>query len=940
MIGSAQRFWLFPQFQWQSLMIANLSCRLMFPARLLLVSLLIGLPVSSRGQVPAAAETETLSPSELQFFETKIRPVLVEHCYSCHSSEGNSIRGGLTVDSRQGLLGGGQSGPAVVPHEPEDSLLWTAMNHLDFEMPPKRKLPAEIIADFRKWIEMGAPDPRRVDLSEIRSTVTAEDIVAGRSYWAFQPPQSHPLPPVAQAAWPWNDVDTFLLAGIERAELEMAADAAASTVLRRLHFDLVGLPPNPQRQAEFSRTHRLDAAAAIAAEVDFLLNLPQFGERWGRHWLDVARYAESSGKEVDLTFPHAWRYRDWVIDAWNADMPYDQFIRAQVAGDLLPVDNDQDWANNLIATGFLALGPKTLTERNPRQFIADQIDEQIDVTTRAILGISVACARCHDHKFDPIPQSDYYALAGIFESSETYFGGIASRQLRQSSNLLVLPLENVDQPAIEPAELAELKRRLAEKQAEVTSLQRDFLRLNRQASDNTKQAGNNLQQTQARVRAAEREVTLLQNRLNQYDEFGQPQSFCLGVQDAEQPTSASLLVRGEINQPAGKVARGFVQVIGPGPAIPADSSGRLELAQWLTSRQNPLTARVMVNRVWLHLMGKPLVAETENFGFSGQPPTHPELLDQLAVQFVDSGWSLKTLIREIATSRAYQLSSQVDPASRQRDLENAWYARGNRRRLEAEAIRDAMLVASEMMDWSRPNGSAISEVGTTVLAPGGLALPTNGYRSRPQPLTEFTANYRSVYLPIARNAVPRSLEVFDFAEPNMIVGQRETSNTAIQSLYLLNNPFVIDQSAAFARRLQSESSSPSEAVELAFQIAFGRAPTSAERKSSMRFLQQAANAQAREPLADATLAERRQQNQRQQNQRQQNQRQQSRREMLRARVAERLANNGGGPDNREQVRNFIARNFPNAAGRDDAELEPLTQFCQALLAAAEFRYVP
>ncbi|XZE53102.1 DUF1553 domain-containing protein [Planctomycetaceae bacterium SH139] len=906
-------------------MIANLTCRLKAPACLLLVSLLVGLPVSSRGQAPEAAETETLSPSELQFFETKIRPVLVEHCYSCHSSEGNSIRGGLTVDSRQGLLGGGQSGPAVVPHDPEESLLWTAMNHLDFEMPPNRKLSAETIADFRQWIEMGAPDPRRVDLSEIRSTVSAEDIVAGRSYWAFQPPQSHPLPPVAQGAWRWNDVDTFLLAGIERAELELAADAAASTILRRLHFDLVGLPPTPQRQTAFSRAHRVDAAAAIAAEVDHLLSLPQFGERWGRHWLDVARYAESSGKEVELTFPHAWRYRDWVIDAWNADMPYDQFIRAQVAGDLLPVDNDRDWANNLIATGFLALGPKTLTERNPRQFIADQVDEQIDVTTRAILGISVACARCHDHKFDPIPQTDYYALAGIFESSETYFGGLVSRQLRQSSNLLVLPLENLDQPAIEPAELAELKSRLAEKQAEVTSLQRDFLRLNRPASGNTKQTGNNLQQAQAKVRAAEREVTLLKNRLNQYDESGQPQAFCLGVQDAEQPTSASLLVRGEINQPAGKVERGFVQVIGPGPAIPADSSGRLELAQWLTDRQNPLTARVMVNRIWLHLMGKPLVAETENFGFSGQPPTHPELLDHLAVQFMDSGWSLKTMIREIATSRAYQLSSQVAPASRQKDLENEWYARGNRRRLEAEAIRDAMLVASEMIDWARPRGSAIAAVGTTVLGPGGLALPVNGLRSRPQPLSEFTANYRSVYLPIARNAVPRSLEVFDFAEPNMIVGQRETSNTAIQSLYLLNNPFVIDQSIAFARRLQSESSSPAEAVELAFQTAFGRAPTSAERTRSLRFLQQTARDQTREPLAVATLTERRRM---------------SRREMLRARLAQGMPGLAELPDGREQARNFIARNFPNAGGSDTTELEPLTQFCQALLAAAEFRYVP
>ncbi|MEC8941547.1 MAG: DUF1549 domain-containing protein, partial [Verrucomicrobiota bacterium] len=328
----------------------------------------------------------------MKFFEAKIRPVFADYCYKCHSAD-EKIKGGLQLDTREGLRHGGDSGPAVVPGNPEESLLWTAISWQDedYEMPPKQKLSESIRADFRKWIEMGAPDPREGEKIVLKTEI---DIAEGRQFWSFQKPEKTSLPAVEAVDWSQSEVDRFLLAALEEEGLVPARDAEADALLRRLYIDLIGLPPTPQEFAAYGVAWRKDPVAAYRAKVDELLARPQFGERWGRHWLDVARYAESSGKEINMTYPPAWRYRDYVIDSFNEDKPYDQFVREQVAGDLLEIESDEDWQENLIATGFLALGPKGLNERNPRQFALDLADEQIDVMTQAILGLTVSCARC------------------------------------------------------------------------------------------------------------------------------------------------------------------------------------------------------------------------------------------------------------------------------------------------------------------------------------------------------------------------------------------------------------------------------------------------------------------------------------------------------------------------------------------------------------------
>ena len=394
---------------------------------------------------------DELTPEELNFFEAKIRPVLIRECYSCHSNKTGNARGGLKLDTKQLMHLGGESGPAIVPGEPEESLLYSAITHEDFAMPPKRKLSQKIINDFKTWIEMGAPDPRVNEVAKVNSTITAKDIQqAKESFWAYQKAQYTPPHNVERTDWPRTTIDRYILAKLEQAELAPSDDAEPYKILRRLTFDLIGLPPTPEQLAYFEAAWKTDPDKAVEYVVDRLLSMDQFGERWGRHWLDVARYAESTGREVNMTYPQAWRYRDYVIDSFNADKPYDRFVQEQLAGDLLPAKTDEEWTENLVATTFLAIGSKNVNEENGSQFAADVVDEQIDATSQVFLGMSVSCARCHDHKFDAIPQTDYYALAGIFKNMKTYFGRpqsdygefISTVQERQLSTLLVMPVED------------------------------------------------------------------------------------------------------------------------------------------------------------------------------------------------------------------------------------------------------------------------------------------------------------------------------------------------------------------------------------------------------------------------------------------------------------------------------------------------------------------
>ncbi|MFT5471437.1 MAG: hypothetical protein ACI8UO_006571, partial [Verrucomicrobiales bacterium] len=574
-----------------------------------------------------------------------------------------------------------------------------------------------------------------------------------------------------------------------------------------------------------------DSDAAVASTVEQLLDSERFGERWGRHWLDTARYAESTGKDINMTYPHAWRYRDYVIDSFNEDKPYDRFLKEQVAGDLLPIKTDEDWQENLIATGFLALGTKGLNEQSARQFQMEVVDEQIDTLTQATMGLTVACARCHDHKFDPIPTTDYYALAGIFLSTETFYGTVAAVQNRRSSNLLILPIHDPTGETMSAESRAGLEKRLADMEAEQIVL--------RQARQRERQGMGTADPNSAQKAIRLTTVTnQIRARLEGVGADGKPKTFAMGVQDRDDQIDATVLVRGEIDKPAQTVERGFVQVIEHAETpeqIKSGSSGRLELASWLTSPENPLTARVMVNRVWMHLFGKGIVASPNNFGTSGQAPTHPELLDHLAVKFMEDDWSVKSLIRGIVLSKTYRMSSEFDSANYQVDPDNNLLWRANQRRLDAEAIRDSMLTVSGNLELERPRGSLVSETGDARI----------GQILQPEAFDKPSA-HRSVYLPIVRDAVPESLALFDFAEPGFVAGNRETTNVPSQALYLMNNSFVSAQAKSMGASLLERSDDPKQRVGFAFLQTYGRAPTQEEIQSCINFFNKFMPAAARE----------------------------------------------------------------------------------------------
>jgi len=772
--------------------------------------------------LPATVSLGQIDAAELEFFESKIRPALVKHCYECHSQESEKVKGGLLLDTREAGLRGGDTGAAVVPGNLEKSLLISAISYADdsLEMPPKYKLDDAVIADFRRWIEMGATDPRE---SAISGKVTSViDMEAGRDFWAYRKPQPTQVPDFPADAWPVTDIDRYIYAGLRGAKLEPVADADPATLLRRLSFDLIGLPPEPEQVEAFIAACAEDRPAAVAAVVDELLASPQFGERWGRHWLDVARYAESNGRDVNIVFyPEAWRYRDYVIDSFNKDRPYDEFLTAQIAGDLMPAKTDEAWAENLVATGFLALGPKNLNAKSPEQFRYDLVDEQIETLGEAMLGTTISCARCHDHKFDPIPQSDYYAMAGIFLSSDTWFGTYSSVQNRNSSELIELPVPDTEY-AFKPLSADEL----ADKK---TQLSRARDRMRELVRVRTQDPGQVDRQQLLRLNHV---ITMLEKELNSYDEDGKPITLAMGVTESETISDAQLLVRGELALAKDEVPRGFLQVLsdeGAMKPLSDDSSGRLELARWIASPENPLTSRVMVNRVWMHLMGNGIVASVDNFGATGNKPSHPELLDYLALQFAED-WSVKNLIREIVLSRTYQLSSDFESTAFTTDPENALRWRADKRRLDAESLRDSLLAISGALDLEPPYGSVIAEQSLN-LRSGGIA-DIDGF--------EATSPHRSVYLPIVRKQVPDSLAIFDFADPNKGVGKRETTTVPSQALFLMNSDFVRTHAEATARRLmENEDIKPEQKGTAAFSLIYGRPPSEDEKAKASHFFKKA-----------------------------------------------------------------------------------------------------
>ena len=786
----------------------------------------------------AADQSNRFPDADLAFFEKKIRPVLIKSCYECHSAEADKLKAGFALDSRDALLKGGDSGAAVVLGKPEASLLITSLSHADedLKMPPEKhggKLSDSVIADFTEWVKRGVPMPTK------QAVTTNEKMEARLAHWSFQPVKDSPAPRVKDTAWPRSEVDRFVLAEIEKKGLAPVGDAEPAALLRRVHLDLTGLPPTAEEVMGFLREITEDnetmrqsdkekgvslspsplvslsspkVRSAIESHIDSLLQSNHFGERWGRHWLDVARYAESSGKETDFAYPQAWRYRDYVIKAFNQDMPFDQFIREQIAGDLFEARDDKERAELLIATGFLAIGPKSHIEKNPLQFEMDVVDEQIDTVSQAFLATTMACARCHDHKYDPITQRDYYALAGIFRSTDTKFGTIKLVQNNNVSTLVPLPASAAQPDALKPLnprERERLERLVAKGTARLAELTKEKMF-----------ASSEFVQTRLRTQTSAAHLAA-------YEADGTPKQFATCVLERDKARDSALLLRGEVQKPGDMVPRGLPMLAKSSGEI-AKGSGRKELASWISSPDNPLTARVIVNRVWLHLFGQGIVATPDNFGLSGQAPTHPALLDHLATRFMKEGWSVKKLIRELMTSRVYALSTSHDAKNFDADPDNTLLWRMSPRRLDAESIRDAMLLTAGKLDLTPPTGSAVAMYGEGYVT---------GVQTQIRGALDQVFLYRSVYLPVMRNAPLESLTLFDMAAGSTVTGQRPQTTVPAQSLYLLNSTYVIRMAEFAAQALLTErpKSEPAR-VNLAYERIFNRTPTDTEIEAALAFV--------------------------------------------------------------------------------------------------------
>jgi hypothetical protein len=642
-----------------------------------------------------------------------------------------------------------------------------------------------------------------------------------KEHWAYQPLGKPAVPAVKDAKWAKDDLDRFLLAAMEAKGLKPVGDADKLTLLRRVTFDLTGLPPTP---AEIDAFLKDDTPKAFERVVDRLLASPAFGERWGRHWLDVARYGESTGPSRNIPYPHAWKYRDYVIDAMNADMPFDQFIREQIAGDLLPANDNTDRDRMLTATGFLALGVKDVNQRFKVRFIMDNVDEQIDAVTRSMLGLTVSCARCHDHKFDPIPTTDYYALAGIFTSTDNA-AGLRSKMggggLDYYDPAMLVKLTSAPQEAPDPAKVAKLKAELAEAKKAWDAI--------RGTPEGTKKDPATGFPTQRPFRL---KYEALQTEWDALTDPAARGNAVHGARDAKVIADTEVRVRGEAEKLGPSVPRGFLTAFAvPGVAkLNPKQSGRLELAHWLASPQNPLTARVAVNRTWQHLFGTGIVNTVDNFGITGGTPSHPELLDFLASRFIAEGWSTKKLVRQLVLTRAYQLSADSTDAHRTADPANRLLWRHTPRRLSAEEMRDATLATAGTLNLKRPGPSPAKELKMVEMRDNGPEAKTINDKADAE-------THRSVYLPLLRGVTPHTLEVFDPVDQTLVTGQRDTTTVPSQALFLLNSPFVRKQSLTFAERiLKDKDASDSERIRTAYRIAFGRVPTEKETDRAKAFI--------------------------------------------------------------------------------------------------------
>ena len=775
------------------------------------------------------------------YFETHVRPVLVEHCYKCHSSRSLKREGGLLLDSMAGWSVGGDKGPAIIPGDVDASLLISAVRYTnpDLQMPPDKALPKEAVAALERWVAIGAPDPRDEVLAADVQRGNPSDPIAGRDHWAFRPlaAESQDGPAVKAMDWPRSPIDSFVLAQLETANLTPTEDSDRRTLVRRVYFQLIGLPPTPEQVTAFLND---DSENAWERTVDELLNSPQFGQRWGRHWLDLGRYADSNGLDENFLFREAWRYRNWVIDAVNADVPFDRFLLEQIAGDLLPHESIEQRDRQRIAAGFLAMGPKVLLGSDPNQQRMDVADEQLDTIGRAILGQTLGCARCHDHKFDPVPTADYYALAGILTSTQVMERRYMLGEQRVMEQLTGLGSDG-DQLDAAYEKYWRGRPQLLEQQKQAKSalelLQKgDTGAFETFAAAHTDAVAEGVTDPS---RTAEQRIDAQKAFVAELDaSIAKPPEIpprAMIPSDAETPADESIRLAGQFDRHGEKVPRGFLRVVSDKAAeIPGDHSGRLELAHWLTDVDGgagQLAARVLANRIWYHMIGRGIVRTVDNFGRTGEMPSHPELLDHLASELIASKWSVKSLVRKIALSRTFRMSSQHNETAHAIDPENRLLWRAHRRRLDPESLRDAMLSAAGNLDL-KPMDSSVSYLGDQATAVG-----ENPNRRR----TDFPC--RSVYLPVIRNDLPELFGVFDFADPHATTGMRAQTMVATQGLFMLNDTSVMDAAEATARRLLATESAlgPEARLDQLFELVLTARPEDDERLELLAFVAETQN---------------------------------------------------------------------------------------------------
>ncbi|HMJ66395.1 MAG TPA: PSD1 and planctomycete cytochrome C domain-containing protein, partial [Candidatus Binatia bacterium] len=712
---------------------------------------------------------------QIDFFENKIRPLLANNCYKCHSQNAEKVKGGLLLDTRDAVLAGGNTGPAIVPGNPDKSLLIQAVRYTnpDLQMPPKgEKLTEAQVADLVAWIKMGAPDPRAA------TTEQKKWIDSNRKHWAFQPVQKPTVPEVKDAAWAKTPIDKFILAKLEDKGLKPSPPTDKRTLIRRATFDLIGLPPSPSEVLDFLSD---DSPEAFEKVVQRLLDSPHYGERWGRHWLDTARYSDTKGEirrnREDPNYPFAWTYRDYVIRSFNQDKPYNVFIIEQLAADKLPATSMNP--SNLTALGFLTIGERFMGMPH------DIINDRIDVVTKGFLGLTVTCARCHDHKFDPIPTKDYYSLHGIFASCR--------------------------EPDIEPV-IAKIEN---------TPDYQDYFKDRTALATEKKELEDKFREVRRKrdpqaVRQLQRQMRENVSKIARLDMThpGAP-ARAMVLEDLPKPRNSPVFIRGEAENKGPLVPRQFLEVLSaPKRAAFTNGSGRLELAHAIVDKNNPLTARVMMNRVWLHHFGEGIVTTPDDFGMQSEPPSHAELLDYLATQFVAGGWSIKKMHKAIMLSSVYQQSSANNPRYAQIDPFNRLLWRANIRRLEFEPLRDSLLAIGGTLDRTQ------------------FGRPVNLGR-------EPYSTRRTVYGSIDRDNVAEVLFSFDFANPDMTTGKRHETTVPQQALFFMNSPLVVEQAKKLVARSDFQAMSDDRSrIVLLYQLIYQRPPRPEEVKVGLEFVGQ------------------------------------------------------------------------------------------------------